>query len=156
MGDAQPPPLPEPPTKLVTRRAKLIWRVFMISNFAVGALLFAMPKKKDVTETRTRKGHKSQKEKTTVEVPEPPTTTEPPITTTMMDSIFDDDSLYFPVSIPEEVRPSTTDEQQREVFKWMLEEKRKLKPKDRVEKKQIDEEKALLKRFLRAENIPKF
>ncbi|KAK4257775.1 hypothetical protein QN277_007318 [Acacia crassicarpa] len=155
MSEAQPPPPPpEPPTVLLMKRkerAKLFWRVFMISNFALGAYLLTWPKKKDVTEVHTKKGHQLQKEKTPVEeVPEPP------ITTTSMDSTFDDDSLYFPVSIPEEARAPITDEQQREIFKWMLEEKRKLKPKDPVEKKHIDEEKALLKQFLRAENIPKF
>lgn len=45
-------------------------------------------------------------------------------------------------------------DQQRELFKWMLEEKRKVKPSDAKEKKQIDEDKAILKRFIRAEFIP--
>jgi hypothetical protein len=35
-----------------------------------------------------------------------------------------------------------------------LEEKRKIKPKDREEKKQIDEEKAILKQFIRAKSNP--
>ncbi|KAJ8440589.1 hypothetical protein Cgig2_028718 [Carnegiea gigantea] len=45
-------------------------------------------------------------------------------------------------------------EQQRELFKWMLEEKRKIKTKDPEEKKKIDEEKAILKQFIRAKSIP--
>ncbi|XP_028774184.1 uncharacterized protein LOC114731209 [Neltuma alba] len=150
MSDAQPPPPPLSSTESLMKRCKPIWRVFLIYNFAFAAYLFSRPKKKDGTENHTRKGHKLQKEKTAVEVPEPPTTS------TSMGSIFDDDSLYFPVSIPEEVRAPITDEQQREIFKWMLEEKRKLKPKDPVEKKQIDEEKAILKQVLRADTIPKF
>jgi hypothetical protein len=54
------------------------------------------------------------------------------------------------------VRAPIAEEQQREVFKWMLEEKRKVKPKNAMEKKQIDEEKYILKQFLRAKSIPKF
>ncbi|GKV11915.1 hypothetical protein SLEP1_g23130 [Rubroshorea leprosula] len=45
--------------------------------------------------------------------------------------------------------------QQRELFKWLLEEKRKVKPKNREEKKRIDEEKAILKQFIRSESIPR-
>ncbi|KAL4625714.1 hypothetical protein ACB092_05G045600 [Castanea dentata] len=41
-----------------------------------------------------------------------------------------------------------------ELFKWMLEEKRKIKPKDSDEKKCIDEEKAILKQFILAKPIP--
>lgn len=44
--------------------------------------------------------------------------------------------------------------QQRELFKWILEEKRKVKPKDPEEKKHIDEEKAILKQFIRAKSVP--
>ena len=46
------------------------------------------------------------------------------------------------------------EDQQHELFKWMLEEKRNIKPKDPVEKKCIDEEKAILKQFIRAKPIP--
>ena len=44
--------------------------------------------------------------------------------------------------------------QQRELFKWILEEKRKIKPKDSEEKQRIDEEKALLKNLIRSKSIP--
>ena len=43
---------------------------------------------------------------------------------------------------------------QRKLFKWMLEEKMKIKPKDPDEKKHIDEEKAILKQFFQAKSIP--
>ena len=49
--------------------------------------------------------------------------------------------------------PSPED-QQCKLFKWMLEEKRKVKPKDLEQKKSIDEEKAILKQFIRAKPIP--
>ncbi|GKD20792.1 hypothetical protein Tco_1222495, partial [Tanacetum coccineum] len=45
-------------------------------------------------------------------------------------------------------------DQQRELFKWILEEKRKLKPNGPEEKKRIDEEKAILKQLIRAKSIP--
>ncbi|ESQ50491.1 hypothetical protein EUTSA_v10022851mg [Eutrema salsugineum] len=53
-------------------------------------------------------------------------------------------------------RKPIPEDEQRELFKWILEEKRKMEPKDRKEKKKIDEEKAILKQFIRAERIPKF
>lgn len=55
---------------------------------------------------------------------------------------------------PVKVREPIPEDQQRELFKWILEEKRKVKPKDPKEKKRIDEEKAILKQFIRAESIP--
>lgn len=47
------------------------------------------------------------------------------------------------------------EDQQRELFKWMLEEKRKVKPTDPEERKRIDEEKAILKQFIRAKSLPR-
>ena len=52
------------------------------------------------------------------------------------------------------LREPIPENQQRELFKWMLEEKRKIKPKDPEEKKCIDEEKAILKQCIRAKPIP--
>ncbi|XP_010462360.1 PREDICTED: uncharacterized protein LOC104742959 [Camelina sativa] len=46
------------------------------------------------------------------------------------------------------------EKQQRELFKWILEEKRKLNPKNAEEKKRIDEEKAILKQFISSKTIP--
>ena len=43
---------------------------------------------------------------------------------------------------------------QRKLFKWMLEEKMKIKPKDPDEKKCIDEEKAIFGQFIQAKSIP--
>lgn len=51
-------------------------------------------------------------------------------------------------------REPIPENQQRELFKWILEEKRKAKPKDPEEKKRLDEEKAILKQFIRAKSIP--
>ncbi|XP_010489165.1 PREDICTED: uncharacterized protein LOC104702749 [Camelina sativa] len=52
-------------------------------------------------------------------------------------------------------RKPIPEDEQKELFKWILEEERKMEPKDRTEKKRIDEEKAILKQFIRADRIPK-
>ncbi|KAJ8539310.1 hypothetical protein K7X08_013562 [Anisodus acutangulus] len=62
-------------------------------------------------------------------------------------------------SVPVHVQPAVVHQpipeyQQRELLKSILEEKTKLKPKDSEEKRRIDEEKALLKQFIRAKSIP--
>lgn len=59
-----------------------------------------------------------------------------------------------PTLQPVIVREPIPENQQRELFKWMLEEKRRVKPKDQEEKRRIDEEKAILKHFIRAKSIP--
>ncbi|MCO5568332.1 hypothetical protein L7F22_022031 [Adiantum nelumboides] len=45
-----------------------------------------------------------------------------------------------------------TDEEQQELYKWMLAEKRKINPTTKAEKAQNDAEKALLKEYLRGKN----
>ena len=52
------------------------------------------------------------------------------------------------------LQETISEDQQCELFKWMLEEKRKIKPKDPEEKKRIDEDKAILKQFIRVKPIP--
>lgn len=74
-------------------------------------------------------------------------------------------SVAAPVTVEKSVSPTVTAEpvvirepipekQQRELFKWMLEEKRKVKPRNAEEKKRIDEEKAILKQFIGSKTIP--
>ncbi|GJN18573.1 hypothetical protein PR202_gb05745 [Eleusine coracana subsp. coracana] len=60
-----------------------------------------------------------------------------------------------PAPAPKKVLPPVSEEEQRQLYKWMLEEKRKIKPRDATEKKKINEEKALLKEFIRAESLPR-
>jgi len=96
---------------------------------------------------KKRTAHRLHKSKAAVEVPPEPSTSS-------VDLNYED--FLVPATMPMEVRAPIPDEQQREVFKWILEEKRKVKPKDAMEKKQIDEDKDILKQFLRANSIPKF
>ncbi|WOK98601.1 hypothetical protein Cni_G07313 [Canna indica] len=59
-----------------------------------------------------------------------------------------------PIPAPVKVLPPIPEQEQRQLFKWILEEKRKVKPSDPTEKKKLDEEKALLKQFIRAKSVP--
>jgi hypothetical protein len=59
-----------------------------------------------------------------------------------------------PIKEAVKLKEPIPEDQQRELFKWILEEKRKVKPKDPSEKKRLDEEKAILKQFIRAKSIP--
>ncbi|KAJ7553791.1 hypothetical protein O6H91_06G113100 [Diphasiastrum complanatum] len=45
-------------------------------------------------------------------------------------------------------------DEQHKLFQWILEEKRKVKPVSESDKARIDEEKALLKHFIRTKHIP--
>ncbi|TKW25511.1 hypothetical protein SEVIR_3G123900v4 [Setaria viridis] len=59
-----------------------------------------------------------------------------------------------PVNVPRKELPPIPQDEQRHLYKWMLEEKRKIKPRNAAEKKKLDEEKALLKEFIRAGSLP--
>ncbi|CAJ1941694.1 unnamed protein product [Sphenostylis stenocarpa] len=133
MGETPPPaPPPLPPTGLLMKRCKFIWRLLLLSNLALGAFLFASAKRRDSVEITRRTALKSHKGKASVEVPPEPITSS-------IDLNCDD--FFVPVTTPVQMRAPIPEEQQREIFQWMLEEKRKLKPKNPVERKQIDEEK---------------
>ncbi|KAG4929608.1 hypothetical protein AAZX31_17G053700 [Glycine max] len=127
MGETPPhQPAPVPPTGLLMKRCKFIWRLLLLSNLALGAYLFASAKPRDSMEINRRTAQKSHKGKASVEVsPEP--------TTSSIDFNYDD--FLVPVTTPVKVQAPIPEEQQREIFQWMLEEKRKLKPKNPVEKK---------------------
>ncbi|RRT42674.1 hypothetical protein B296_00053791 [Ensete ventricosum] len=68
--------------------------------------------------------------------------------------IHDKKPIAAPIPAPTKVLPPIAEQEQRELFKWILEEKRKVKLSDMAEKKKIDDEKALLKQFIRAKSIP--
>uniref|UniRef100_A0ACD5W153 Uncharacterized protein n=1 Tax=Avena sativa TaxID=4498 RepID=A0ACD5W153_AVESA len=60
-----------------------------------------------------------------------------------------------PAPPPKRVLPPLSQDEQRQVYRWMLEEKRKIKPQNAAEKTKINEEKALLKEIIRAESLPR-
>ncbi|PAN30058.1 hypothetical protein GQ55_5G270800 [Panicum hallii var. hallii] len=65
------------------------------------------------------------------------------------------DPAPAPAPTPKIVLPPPSEDEQRQVYKWMLEEMRKIKPRDAAEKNKLNEEKALLKDFIRAESLPR-
>ncbi|CAL5439525.1 unnamed protein product [Camellia sinensis] len=137
---SKPPPPPQPPKESFARRYKFVWPLLLAVNIAVGAYLFMRTKKKDAG---VEEG----------EVPNVPPTPGP---TTAAAVVPIGEKTSFPTPIIESVmlRDPIPENQQRELFKWLLEEKRKVKPKDSEEKKRIDEEKAIIKQFIRAKSIP--
>ncbi|KAL3528632.1 hypothetical protein ACH5RR_007954 [Cinchona calisaya] len=134
-GSTPPPP---PPKESFIRRNKFIWPLLLAVNFTVGAYLFMRTKKKDGVEE--------------VEVPNVPPASVPTAVTTA--TITEKPLAPPPILEPPKPPEPIPENEQQELYKWMLEEKRKLKPKDPQEKKLIDEEKAVLKQFIRAKSIP--
>ncbi|KAL3840819.1 hypothetical protein ACJIZ3_025410 [Penstemon smallii] len=138
--DPRPPP---PPVKeSFARRYKFLWPLLLAVNFTVGAYLFTRTKKKDVG--------------TTEESDLPIVSTTPKSTSTpaaVAAATVTETPVTPPVMQPAPRAPIPED-QQRELFKWILEEKRKVKPKDAEDKKRIDEEKAFIKQFIRVKSIP--
>ncbi|KAF5727500.1 protein STU1-like [Tripterygium wilfordii] len=129
-----PPPPPQPPKESFARRYKFLWPILLTVNIAVGGYLFIRTKKKDTT---------SVEEEVPEYVPSNPAAMTAKIAEATLQAI----------KTPTRREPIPED-QQRELFKWMFEEKRKIKPKDPEEKKLIDEEKATLKQFIQAKSIP--
>ncbi|KAK4415666.1 hypothetical protein Salat_2674000 [Sesamum alatum] len=132
------PPVNQIPREPVLKRYKFLWRVFLIFNFALGAYMFAQPGRKEKVK---------EKSEVPAEVAPPPATvTAPPVE--------EEPVISPPITKPVIVRPPLPEDQQREIFKWMLEEKRKVKPKSRDDKQRNDEEKAILKEFIRSQSLP--
>ena len=139
MGSSSSAPPPPPPKESFARRYRFLWPLLLAVNLAVGGYVLLRTRKKD-TSTTVEEGAS--------DVPSTPVSTTAattaPITEKPLPSIVE----------PVVSRDPIPDDKQRELFKWILEEKRKVKPKDPEEKKRIDEEKAILKQFIRAKSIP--
>ncbi|KAF3793305.1 hypothetical protein EJ110_NYTH09693 [Nymphaea thermarum] len=143
MDPPRPPETPPPPSsaqvpkETAARRYKFVWPVLLAVNVAIGAYLFLNANKKDEKEeAEVVGGAPASSASATVAVPEKTLPPEPTI---------------VPAITPLEPIP---EDEQRKLFKWMLEEKRKVKTKNPEEKKHIDEEKAILKQFIRAKSLP--
>ncbi|KAI3409261.1 uncharacterized protein J3R85_019566 [Psidium guajava] len=136
----QPPPAPPPPKESFARRYKFLWPLLLTVNLAIGGYLFMRTNKKDktITEEEDSKAASSTSVLTTVPTI---TATEKPAPGTI-------------ITEPVKPREPIPEDQQRELFKWILEEKRKIKPRDPEERKRLDEEKAILKQFIRAKSLP--
>ncbi|KAJ8467078.1 hypothetical protein OPV22_029630 [Ensete ventricosum] len=134
-SSAPPPPPPFAAKKGFLRR---VLPFLLTANLAVGGYVLLRTSKKESTE---------KDEEAVGEVPASPVVTIKPV-------IPDKKQVVGPIPAPLKVLPPIAEQEQRELFQWILEEKRKMKPGDRAERKEIDEEKALLKQFIRAKSIP--
>ncbi|KAG2718181.1 hypothetical protein I3760_03G208100 [Carya illinoinensis] len=145
----EPPSPPSfPPKESLINRCKPIWRSFLIFNLALGAYMFAGARKKDAVIANSKAAEKkfNDHEATEEDPSEPITSPATPIS----------EIPYLPYSVlePLKVLEPIPEDQQLELFQWILEEKRKVKPKNRQEKQRNDEDKAMLKQYIRAKSIP--
>uniref|UniRef100_A0A1J3DTR2 Protein STU1 n=1 Tax=Noccaea caerulescens TaxID=107243 RepID=A0A1J3DTR2_NOCCA len=132
MGGGSVPPPPPSPKESFARRYKFVWPLLLTVNLAVGGYLFFRTKKKDIDPANEETASKSA-------------------------SLAEEKSVSSTVvaePVVSRAREPIPEKQQRELFKWMLEEKRKVKPRNAQEKKRIDEEKAILKQFIASKTIP--
>ncbi|KAK1315234.1 hypothetical protein QJS10_CPA06g01049 [Acorus calamus] len=142
-------PPPPPPKESFARRFKFVLPVLLTVNLAVGAYLFLRTRNKDsgVEDSGKAVGEvpASPDEKTTSST-DVPQKKEVPVA----------DNIAVPLSVtrPAKVSETVSQDEWSGALKWMLEEKRKVKPTNHVEKKNIDEEKALLKQYIRSKSIP--
>ncbi|XP_015061540.1 uncharacterized protein LOC107007430 [Solanum pennellii] len=137
VGSAAAPPPPPPLKDSFLRRNKFLLPMILALNLSLGAYLF-MTKKKDVG---TEAGEVSDVPSSSVS------------STAAITAVAGKQATVPALVQPAVVHEPIPEDQQRELMKWILEEKRKLKPKDPEEKKRIDEEKAMLKQFIRAKSI---
>ncbi|KAK7840549.1 hypothetical protein CFP56_016579 [Quercus suber] len=148
-SSSAPPPQPPPPKESFARRYKFVWPMLLAVNLAVGGCFLSLIPQSSVYVSylfmRTKKKDADIEE----EVATPQSTTS--ATTT---PLVEKPLPSPPITQVVKLREPIPEDQQRELFKWMLEEKRKVKPKDPVEKKRLDDEKAILKQFIRAKSIP--
>ncbi|XP_008797763.2 uncharacterized protein LOC103712855 [Phoenix dactylifera] len=126
-----PPPLPPAAKKGFFRR---ILPLFLAASLGVGVYVLARTSMKQPAD-KDEEVPSSQLVSTDAPIPEKKLSAEPLLT-------------------PKKMLPPIPEHEQHELFKWILEEKRKVKPSDPAEKKKIDEEKALLKQFIRSKSIP--
>ncbi|KAH7565465.1 hypothetical protein JRO89_XS09G0212300 [Xanthoceras sorbifolium] len=138
MGSGSSPPPPPPPKESFARRYRFLWPLLLAVNLAVGGYVLVRTRKKD-TSTTVEEGASD------------PTT---PVSTTAATTAPIAEKPLPTIAEPVKLRDPIPVDQQRELFKWILEEKRNVKPKDPEEKKLIDEEKAILKQFIRAKSFP--
>ncbi|XVF49016.1 hypothetical protein PTKIN_Ptkin03bG0235000 [Pterospermum kingtungense] len=154
--ETPPPPFSSKESRI--NRFKPIWRILLISNLALGAYMFAKARKKNsgiVNIKHSETGAEHDKSETEAEHDNNETEADfasDPVTTAL---IHEEPPILPVVARPPMVLEPIPEDRQRELFEWMLEEKRKVKPTDPEERKRIDEEKAVLKQFIRAKSLPR-
>uniref|UniRef100_A0ACD5VRC6 Uncharacterized protein n=1 Tax=Avena sativa TaxID=4498 RepID=A0ACD5VRC6_AVESA len=135
----KPDPVPEPPkAPQPAVKEAFMRRVFpflLATNVFIGVYVFAKTYKRD----QDKKNAEAAATAAAAALASPPAPVPKPAE---------------PAPPPKRVLPPLSQDEQRQVYKWMLEEKRKIKPQNAAEKTKINEEKALLKEIIRAESLP--
>ncbi|KAL6568240.1 hypothetical protein OROHE_003924 [Orobanche hederae] len=152
-----PPPTPPPQKESFVRRYRFLWPLLLVVNFTIGAyvLMRARTKNTSASEEIPDEGPTGPTPTSAVTTAaEGPTGSTPTATVTTLAAATINEKPITPPIIEPVVRAPIPEDQQRELLKWILEEKRKVKPRDAEEKRQIDDEKAILKQYIRAKSIP--
>jgi len=138
-GKPDPATPPQPPSAAKGVFMRRIFPFLLATNVFIGVYVFAKTYKRD-----------QEKKNAQAAAAAAAALSSPAIATAKAE-----DPVPAPAPAPKIVRPPLSEDEQRQVYKWMLEEKRKIKPRDAAEKKKINEEKALLKEFIRAQSLPR-
>ncbi|XP_052159470.1 uncharacterized protein LOC127776964 [Oryza glaberrima] len=142
MADAGKPDTASPPEAPSAKKGVFMRRIFpflLAANIFIGVYVFAKTYKRD----QEKKNAQSAAAAAAVAALSSPAA---PAAETVDPT---------PTPPPKRVLPPIPEDEQRQVYKWMLEEKRKIKPRNAAEKNKINEEKVLLKEFIRAESLPR-
>ncbi|KAF7022673.1 hypothetical protein CFC21_035343 [Triticum aestivum] len=132
---AVPPKAPQPPVKGAIMRC--VFPFLLATNIFTGVYVFAKTYKRDQDKKNAETAAAAA---AAAALSAPPVAVAKPAE---------------PAPPPKRVLPPLSEDEQRQVYKWMLEEKRKSKPRDAAEKNKINEEKALLKEIIRADSLPR-
>lgn len=179
-NSAPPPPGPKKPLWYRFRTA--LATLFILNAVVIGYTVFRTSSKPSETSeedqsventaTEKEKDEKKPKEETATEkaqdekkpIEEAATEKEkdekkPEIEKENAENVHTTRVLPEPSNVPQAInlqeisKQKITSEDQQELFKWLLAEKRKIKPTNKAERAQIDAEKALLKEFLRGKSV---
>lgn len=142
---------PVAPKKSFLRR---IVPFLLAANVAVGAYVFLRTSKKQTTEEPEVIEEAPAAPAVSTETPAAPAVSTEAVAQEKSPAIPEAVSSLSAVSAATNTHPSVSENDQRQLFKWILEEKRKVKAISADEKKKIDEEKALLKHYIRLGSIP--
>ncbi|WOK99169.1 hypothetical protein Cni_G07881 [Canna indica] len=128
------PPSSSPPPPHVAEAAFLrrVFPFILVANYAVGVYMLLTTSKKDSAKKAPAE----------------------PVETTK--SVLPDKKPEGSVPAPVKVLPPIPEQEQLELFQWVLEEEESQanKPTDKTKKKKIHEEKALLKQYIQAKSVP--
>ncbi|XXG48389.1 hypothetical protein AAC387_Pa02g2855 [Persea americana] len=136
-----------PPKDSFFRRNKFVWPLILTVNVAVGAYLYVTTRKKSTDLEDDKVAVEEQTPAPIVNAAAIVPEKTPPIA-------LEKTTPVLPTAEPLKIRQPIPADEQRELFKWILAEKRKVVPQNPSEKKRIDEEKAILKQYIRAKSIP--